>query len=75
MVAVRWVYVYTWITKNKVMLLFSLEEKYLIGRFRTFNYARVLVQVWIDSIQFDSRRLNKGSFSRREKNDFVQTHM
>jgi hypothetical protein len=40
------------------MLLLSLEKNTLILRFPTSNYAGVLVQVRLDSNQFDTRRLN-----------------
>jgi hypothetical protein len=44
--------------KNKVMVLLSLEEKFL-DRFPTSNYARVFVQVRMDCIPFDSRGQTK----------------
>jgi hypothetical protein len=59
MVVVRCFNIYPLITKNKDLLLLSLEEKNtLIVRFHTSNYVLVLFQVRMDSTQYDSRRLN-----------------
>jgi hypothetical protein len=44
--------------KNRVMLLLGLKENTIRDRLPIFNYERVLVQVRMDSIQFDSISLN-----------------